>query len=381
VDFREWLVLCERTYVDHKTVEQLERAFDQGLDQLIARLKNPALRDVLVKAKQCRVRDASGRCRGFVDYLLGSLVNHGLYREYDLEDVLNFMVFQLIGTKKSDGTPKLNLFTGFDESRPITPGTNPLEARFKTAVANLVRTVALGKVPRLRTLNRPAGTLSIRARARDDPSTGIAPDAIPAKPSGGEEEMVHDIEGLLRRLSPPGMDLVGVFRTMIAGQGTRQQRSQFGDRQTRLARKIIVQTIGEYAKKTQNWGLIRLLDKFKDFHGTDPDLAPRLRPQTALQRSPEERDFRSVAQVMERSGRRATSSLLGSMRRRWLERAPRNPGSPHQTRLDDVLAKMVEAGVLVRRGAAVVPGPNYGKYVDAGAVAAPGMSRSVAAMN
>ena len=60
--------------------------------------------------------------------------------------------------------------------------------------------------------------------------------------------------------------------------------------------------------------------------------------------------------MIERSGRQANLAVLGNQRRRWLERSPRDPNSPHPNRLIDVLSKMVADGVLVKRGAKYVPG-------------------------
>jgi hypothetical protein len=50
-------------------------------------------------------------------------------------------------------------------------------------------------------------------------------------------------------------------------------------------------------------------------------------------------------------------ALLGKKRRRWLERKPRDPNSPHKTRLHDVLARMVDDGLLSKHGFAYIPGP------------------------
>ena len=57
--------------------------------------------------------------------------------------------------------------------------------------------------------------------------------------------------------------------------------------------------------------------------------------------------------------------ILGKVRRRWMERPPRDPSSPHPHRLADVLARMVADGVLERQGARYVPGPQYANYLPA----------------
>ena len=56
--------------------------------------------------------------------------------------------------------------------------------------------------------------------------------------------------------------------------------------------------------------------------------------------------------------------VLGKVRRRWLERPPRDPSSPYPNRLADVLARMVTDGVLVKQGARYVPGRDYARYLE-----------------
>ena len=55
--------------------------------------------------------------------------------------------------------------------------------------------------------------------------------------------------------------------------------------------------------------------------------------------------------------------IFGKVWRRWLERPPRDPSSPHPNRLVDVLARMVEDGVLAKQGTRFVPGRNYARYL------------------
>jgi hypothetical protein len=91
--------------------------------------------------------------------------------------------------------------------------------------------------------------------------------------------------------------------------------------------------------------------------------------------SPDEKDYRSIVQVLEQHGRRANLAILGRARRRWLERKPRDSKSRHPNRLLDVLARMVADGVLQERrtlagGRLFVPGPRYGEFVGMEAVEA-----------
>jgi hypothetical protein len=129
---------------------------------------------------------------------------------------------------------------------------------------------------------------------------------------------------------------------------------------------MIMQIIGQYAQQTGNWSLMHLLDRFRDFQANRPDLNRRPPPPPLPPKPkypPDEQDYRSIVDVLERSGRQANMAVLGRLRRRWLERAPRDPNSPHPTRLHDVLARMVADGALSKVGAKYVPGPNYALYL------------------
>ena len=55
-------------------------------------------------------------------------------------------------------------------------------------------------------------------------------------------------------------------------------------------------------------------------------------------------------------------ALFGRKRRKWLTYAPRDPNSPHRNRLIDVLTRMVEDGVLVKRGTKYAAGPHYARF-------------------
>jgi hypothetical protein len=138
---------------------------------------------------------------------------------------------------------------------------------------------------------------------------------------------------------------------------------------------MIISTISDYARSTDNRRLLGLLDRFEDFDATAPNPAAersRYRPvQPKPQRlPPDEQDFRSIIDVMERHGQRLTLDILGKARRRWLERLPRDVTSPHPNRLVDVLARMIADGVLQEKqtragGRLFVPGRRYGDFVSA----------------
>jgi hypothetical protein len=243
---------------------------------------------------------------------------------------------------------------------------NPLEARFRTFLTNDLRNITMGKIPALRRTQRP-GSISI-AYGRDQGT--MSPDEITGREDSHDQEMIDDIMELLRRQSTPDLNLVTLFQSILAGEGTRAQRIRFGHDRADQGRKMIVQTIEHYARQTQNWSLLRLLNRFRDFSATKPD---PFRPQPPVKPAkpklpPDEQDYRSIVDVIERSGRQANLAVLGKLRRRWLERAPRDPNSPHPNRLIDVLTRMVGDGVLAKRGAKYIPGAGYSRYLEPVAV-------------
>jgi hypothetical protein len=182
----------------------------------------------------------------------------------------------------------------------------------------------------------------------------------------GESEMLRDIMELLRRRSTLEMPLVDLFQSILKGDGTQAQRHRFGHRSEDIMRKIVVQVIQQYAQRTQNWHLLRLLGRFGDFNGNRPDPArqkPRsLKPPKPVY-PPDEQDYRSIVDVLERNKRSVSMMVLGKVRRRWLERRPRDPASVYPNRLADVLAHMIQDGVLAKQGARYVPGPAYARYL------------------
>ena len=151
---------------------------------------------------------------------------------------------------------------------------------------------------------------------------------------------------------------------MLAGQRSDALRAYFGDRPARLARQVIVQTIEEFAKETENYTLLRLLLRFT---AGEPASTPR-QPRPTQLRPGKKKDFASIISVIDRLGRHYVgSSDLGKYRRRWLDYPPRDPSSGYRNRLEEVLAMMAKEGVLkatmTGKGATIYsPGPNYEKY-------------------
>jgi hypothetical protein len=161
------------------------------------------------------------------------------------------------------------------------------------------------------------------------------------------------------------MPLVDLFQSIMRGEATRVQREKFGRAKADQGRKMIVQVIQDYARQTQNYGLLRLLDRFRDFQATQPDPSRQVATKPPKPTySPDEQDYRSILQVLERNGKSASLAVLGSQRSRWLATKPRDPNSPYPNRLADVLARMVRDGVLQKQGTRYVPGVNYVRYLD-----------------
>lgn len=350
--FWEWL-LQETSLVDPGVVASYERAFQQGLEGLIQRTRDPGLRQAFEAMRQFR----------FCNYVVGAMVRHGIPQQYDVDDCLQRIVFRMLSPVGERGLPHQGLFD-LDVNVPYNLRIgNPLEARFKTFVANDVKNISGGRIPALRRTQRP-GSLTI-AYGHQDQGT-VSPDEIPDRPGTDNQEMIDDITELLRQRSTPDLDLVALFKLILAGEGTRHQRNTFGHNNADAGRKIIVQVIGDYARQTQNWHLLQLLDRFQDFQANrpDPNRPPPPPPKPAKPKyPPDEQDHRSIVDVLEKHGRSASMLVFGKVRRRWLERAPRDPSSPHPNRLADVLSRMVADGILQKRGAKYIPGEKYGKYL------------------
>jgi hypothetical protein len=357
----------------------------QGLDELIATVRDPSLRTTLTTMKECPVRTNTG-CTGFVDFIVGSLVRHNCHKQLSIDDALATIYFNLMNPVNMSGKPKATLFGGFNEDRPFVPGTNPVQARFVTAVGNFVRSCSRSNRS-LRTVERrPGVSLSISSGRRKEnaPGTTISPDEIPAPRIGWEQaerEMLLDIEELLRfrQRQHPSLPIIDVFHGIVTGDvaTTRVQRAKWGKEKTDMARKILIQTLEDYGRSIDNWLLVKKVEKLKNLDRTKPDPSrPRSkyrqkRVNPLAQLPPDVRDFISIISVIQAAGGGASMGLFGTKRRRWLERKARNPTSPHPTRLHDVLANMVTNRVLEKHGATYVLGPNAQKYIDLAGNVAP----------
>jgi hypothetical protein len=366
VDFRDFILILERTLVDSAVLQSYEYEFQRQLDALIQRTTDPALRNAF----------ASMKSFSFSTYIVGSLVRHGCIHRFDPEDALQYICTQMLSATGERGQPRKTLFDIDPNYSWNLQIGNPLEARFKLHLRHALNAICSGKIPRLAFVQRPPGTVSIsqgRARAEEEPGS-VSADQIPDRASGDWAELVNDIISLLRRQEKehPELPLVSLFTSILSGEPTRSTRSSFGRRESDLGRQQIISAIEQYASATENRRLLRLLNRFKDFDATAPDptaARSRYKPVKSKpqQIPPDERDYRSIIEVMEKHGQQANLAILGKVRRRWLERLPRDPSSPHPNRLADVLARMVADDVLTEKrtragGRLFVPGRRYGEF-------------------
>ena len=357
MEFREWLIVTEAAAVDPAVLQSYENAFQGELQKLIDRTRDPELRAAFEDMQSCPVRDQRGRPHRFIDYILGSLLRWGGHdRHFDLEDALQYIVFRMLSPVGERGQRRKSLFD-FDETRPYDLRIgNPLQQIFRAYLANDLKSILGDKIKRIRTIQRPRGTVSIGDPQIDRGS--VSPEEIPGRETDSEGELIGDIMDLLRRKSSPQLDLVALFRSILRGERTRHQRQTFGHREADLGRKIIVKTIHDYATATDNHHLLRLLDRIENPEPKQPR-PPKAPPKPQMPR--EERLFRSIADVMEKHGRKIGSAILGKARRRWVERG--DPSGRHSNLLAAVLADMVAAGVIQRQGVHYVPGPRHSEFL------------------
>jgi hypothetical protein len=259
--FAEWLLAEERSLVDPSVLNSYEQAFHQRLEDLIHRTKAPDLRRAFEEMRQCPIKSMDGRCSRFVDYITAALVKQGCHHQYDIEGSLQRIVFKMIGKTGERGLPHKGV-SDFDESRPYNLRLgNPVQVVFKKYLSNEIRAISMGCIPSIRTIQRP-GRLSI-GYGRDDPGT-VSPDDIPNRSESDEPEMMADLIELLRMQSTPNLNLVELFYSMLDKEGSEMQRKRFGLSQAAVGRHMIVQAIENYAQATQNWHMLRLVDRFRD---------------------------------------------------------------------------------------------------------------------
>jgi hypothetical protein len=262
VRFADWFLAEERSLVDPSVLNSYEKAFQQRLEGLIKRTKAPDLRRAFEDMRRCPIKSMDGRCSRFVDYIMAALVKQGCHHQYDIEGALQRIINKMLGSKGERGLPHRSLFD-FDESRPYNLRLgNPLQVMFKKYLSNEIRAISMGCIPSIRTIQRP-GRLSIgQGRAAD--AGMISPDDIPDRAESDDPEMMTDLVEMLRKQSTPALNLVDLFHSMLNKEGGEVQRQRFGATQAAVGRHMIVQTIERYAHATQNWRMLRLLDRFRE---------------------------------------------------------------------------------------------------------------------
>jgi hypothetical protein len=364
-----FLIWLERRLerVSSSVLQNYEQAFKQALTQLIGRTHDPVLKQRFREMLDCPIKNTRGQCRSFSDYILDALIKNGIQRRYDIEAALGYVVEKMLLTKNDAGEPRITVFSDFDETRPYSPGDNPLQARFMKFLQFAVNNIRKGKIPRLGFSTK---AVSIgQGRSHDEPNQGVSPEHLPAKATDDRDfdDLVNDLAHVLaQKEAAYGVPLVQIFREMLAGKRSDALRAAYGDRRAKLARQVIIQTIEEYGKKTENYFLLRFVQALKA--GERSSTAP---PKTAVKpkvQPGKQTDFASIASVIDKfGGEHVGSSQLGQARRRWLELPPRDPSSGYRNRLEEVLAAMVADGVLkatrTAKGAVVYGvGPKIDQY-------------------
>jgi len=376
--FWEWIGTVtedRQAEVPSGVLKGYELEFRRQLERLIQRTEDPLLRKTFTDMLDCPIKDGSGQCRDFSEYMLSALIRQGIHDRYDIEGALSYVVTQMMMDKSlTTGQPRSTVFGGFDASRAYQPGENPLQARFLTYLKNAISNIKAHRIPRLANVqSRPPGTLSI---GHGDSERGtISPHHIPArKDERGElDELLSEIRIWLKRKEPPtGLPLVRFFDLMMSGEPMVQQRKRFGDKTAMSARQVVIETIREYAQENGNVALLNMLTLFDDASPTMPREAkqkPERIPKPQL--SPKEQDYASIVAVIEKLGRPVGTADFGRYRRKWLQYAPREPNSPHRNRLNATLEAMVADGVITSKatgrsgGFYYSPGPNFEKYKQA----------------
>lgn len=380
IDFWSWVRLVVEAQrseqVPSSIISAYDRAFQDEIEKLVKQTHDPAQRRRFREMLACHLMDANGHCRTFANYILGALIRNRVYERADMQAALAYVVEKMMMPVNDQGGTRTTLFGSFDPNQPDAAAH--LQARFKTWVKFAVDNVRRGKVPRLSiTEPRPSGTVSLMAgrKLKDDPSLGVSSDSIVSRrdPDADLGEMTADIEVLLKRKEAAyGFPLVALFRAILGGMNKLEQLRRFGDRKTRTARKVVVDTIREYGDKTGNFALLNALKRFEGFQANKPmppqrTLAKTSRPQL----EGKAKDYASIVSVFDRyAGKTLGSSTLGTARRRWLSYPPRDPNAGHPNRLAEVLANAVQDGVLVaqrtQKGALVYSlGSNAEKYRQA----------------
>ena len=373
--FFQWIITeARQPQVDPSILKAYDFEFKRQLQDLIQRSEDPELRQTFLQMLDCPVRDSSGRCRDFSEYILAALVKNGIHHRYDIEAAMSYVIEKMLMDRSiKTGQTRSTLFGGFDSERDYIPGTNPLQARFLKFVQNAVANIRAGRIPRLaNNERRQQGTLSIGQGRQKDAIGGIvSPDEIAARSSSDDDlqTLLGDIRSLLQtKEAAYGLPLADFFTDMMNGMRNAEQRKKYGEAAAKKTRQVIIQTIKDYAESSGNFALLQMLKRFEDFNPTQPAERKR-KPKKTKKPSlpPKIKDYASIVALIEKLGRPVGSADLGKYRRRWLDYPPRDPNSHHRNRLDATLEAMVDEDVLVRSptgrgGYMYSPGPEFDKY-------------------
>ena len=248
--FAEWLLTEERSLVDPSVLDSYERAFQERLEDLIRHTRAPDLRQAFEDMRRCPIKSMNGKCSRFVDYIIAALVKQGCHHQYDVEGSLQRIIFKMLGDKGERGLPHKGVFD-FDETRPYNLRLgNPVQVIFKKFLANELRSISMGCIPWIRTLQRP-GRLSI-GQGNEDAGT-VSADDIPDRPQSHDPELTNDLIELLRKQSTPNLHLVDLFHSILDGEGPGELSRRFRGADIDTGRRMIVKAIEQYANSSQNW--------------------------------------------------------------------------------------------------------------------------------
>ena len=297
------------------------RAFQQGLEALIQRTRDPELRRTFEGMRRCPVRGRNGRCSRFTDYILGALLRNGCHHEYDVEDALQRIVFRMLSPVGERGKQRRTIFD-FDEDRPFDLRLgNPIEVVFKVYLANEIRNILGGRIPALRTRQK-TGTLSI-GYGKD---TGeVSPDEIPDRMPSGEQEMLRDIMELAETAIHPGDAACRSVPVDTEGRGDTGTASPLRARQG--GHDAEDHRAGHRAIRPANPELApaAAAGQVPGFRRQPPRPRPPSQPRPPKPSKPvyppDEQDYRSIVDVLEKHGRSVSMMVLGKVRRRgWNDR-------------------------------------------------------------
>ena len=254
----------------------MKRHFNNGCRGLSDRRKTLRLRRAFEEMRECPIKNMQGKCSRFVDYIMAVLTKQGCHHLYDIEG-LQRIVFKMLGAVGERGMPHKGVFD-FDESRPFDLKLgNPVRVLFKNISATKSAASAWDASHRFARFNALGGSRLVR---RATSAGMVSPDAIPDRPRSEEPELMGDLIELLRKQSTPDLHLVDLFYSIINKEGPEVQSRRFGMSNVAKGRRMIVTIIQQYAQETENWHLLRLLDRFRERYPSR--FAP---PQTSRRRT------------------------------------------------------------------------------------------------